>query len=324
MIKEIVTKIQGNFNKNTSTIDPGFGTRQFSGNIRSINKDGSVNIRRKGKKGIDAAGFYQKLLVMSWTKFLFLFLSAYFLVNVLFAIVYYFIGMENFFGTEPGNFISEFEDAFFFSAQTLTTVGYGHISPATFSASAVGAIESMIGLMGFAMATGLLYGRFSRPKAQLVFSHNIIVAPYRGIRGLMLRVANQNQSELIEAEAQVTMAINDSETGKRLFYTLPLETTKINFLALSWTIVHPFDEKSPLIGLTLEDLEKRNIEIMIILKAFDDTFSQQVYSRTSYKAEDFIFGAKFVPLVPDYSSGKHIHIDLRQVGETEPADLPPV
>ncbi len=322
MIRETLNRIQG-FYKNDSEgrNDSGFGNTNVAGYSRFINKDGSVNVKRSGVKQRDIVALYQRLLMMSWPRFLFWVLLFYFLMNVLFACLYYFIGMENFLGSKTGNANEEFIDAFFFSSQTITTLGYGRLAPESFWASAVAAIESMIGLLGFALATGLMYGRFSRPQARIVFSEQAIVAPYKNINGLMLRAANRNRSELIECQVEVMLTMFNPQVGKREFHNLNLELNTINFLALTWTIVHPIDDTSPILGLSEPDLISRNAEFMIILTGFDDLFSQQVYSRTSYRGDEIAWGKKFVSMIPQALKGNIVEIDLKQIGLTENAVL---
>jgi inward rectifier potassium channel len=181
----------------------------------------------------------------------------------------------------------------------------------------------MLGLLSFAMATGLLYGRFSHPDAKLLYSENAIVAPYRGSVGLMFRTVNGRRTQLIEAETVVTMARNELVGGKevRKFYRLALELSKINFFALSWTIVHPINESSPFFGHTLEDINNSDTEVMLMIKAFDETYSQTVYSRTSYKAHQFVWGAKFISMMSTDDDGMTT-LDLGALNDYEAAELP--
>lgn len=167
--------------------------------------------------------------------------------------------------------------------------------------------------MMFAIITGVFFGRFSRPKDSLLYSKHILIAPYRNITGLMFRVANKKQFELIENEAKVVMTTKNPETNKREFYNLNLEIDRINFLALSWTIVHPIDDKSPLFGLTLDELNKRDIEIIILIKGVNDTFSSSVYSRHSYKAHQFKEKARFIPLKQDVDGRGKVIISVNDI-----------
>jgi inward rectifier potassium channel len=289
--------------------DLGFGTKVYGKGKRLINPDGSFNVKRVGLPYFSPVNFYHTLISMSWLKFILLILVAYLVANILFAFVYLIVGIENLTNIDDSTSFHKFMEAFFFSAQTITTVGYGRVAPVGIPASAVAAIESMIGLMGFALATGLLYGRFSRPVAKIIFSKNALVAPYREGKGLMFRVANERKSQLIENEVQLTLTMLDQQKQKRIFEPLNLERSKINYLSLSWIIVHPIDENSPLNNITIKELEEREAEILILLKAFDETFSQTVYARSSYRHHEIKWDAKFVSIIHDTEDGTALHID---------------
>ncbi len=301
--------------------DLGFGTRNYGRYNRFLNKDGSVNIKRRGRSLADSIDLFHALITMSWTKFLLLVIISYFVINVIFATFYYLIGYQSFGNLEHGSNWKDFSELFFFSAQTLTTVGYGYIYPKSISAGTMAAVESMIGLLGFALATGILYGRFSRPKSGIVYSKNILVAPYKEISGLMFRIANSKQNELIEIEAQLIVSMKDLKTNKRVFLPLPLELAKINFLALNWTIVHAIDENSPIYNYNAEDFEKSDSEFIIMIKAINDTYSQSVYSRNSYKYDELVYGARFSPMINDTDKKGQVWINVSQLSEYEPAEL---
>ena len=302
-----------NKDKKGKSLELGFGSKNYNQSVRFLNKDGSVNIKRTGLKGMDNTDIYHWLITTSWTNLIVMIVSAYTLTNLAFAAIYYALGYQHFGGILGYDGPSRFMDLFFFSAQTLTTVGYGHVYPQAVNVSTVAAIESMMGLMGFAMATGVLYGRFSRPKVVLLYSKNVLVSPYEGIKGLMFRVANTKQNELIEVEASVVISYNDPQTNKREFENLPLEISKINFLTLSWTIVHPIDEKSPIYNVSVDEMKSRDAELIILIKAINDTYSQTVYSRMSYKADEFVEKAKFVPIKRDVSKSGKITINLTDI-----------
>lgn len=296
--------------------DLGFGKNPSTNNQRLLNKDGSSNIRRKGLPFFKPHEAYNSLIYMGWGRFWGVVCLAYLLLNVLFATIYYFLGMENLNGSNSINGFDQFFDAFFFSAQTIATVGYGHLSPSGFLTNIVAAFESFIGLLSFALATGLLYGRFSRPSAKIIYSDNILVAPYKDDNAYMFRLANLRSNQLIELEISVLLTFNELENGKpiRRFVQLELERSKINLLTLSWTVVHPLDEKSPLMGLSKQDLLDGEAEFVVMLKAFDDAFSQTVHSRTSYKANEVLFDAKFdTIIIPDVDGV--FSIDISKVGD---------
>ncbi|MCE3228443.1 MAG: ion transporter [Bacteroidetes bacterium] len=303
------------FNNKKSSPELGFGNKNYNKNVRFINQDGRINVKRTGLGRLGNLDIYHWFITISLPKLILVIILGYTVMNFLFAGTYYLIGCENFGGLEMQTEMTKFMSLFFFSAQTLTTVGYGHVYPTGIAASSVSAIESLTGLLGFALATGILYGRFSRPKADLLYSKNALMAPYMGITGLMFRITNKMQYELIECEASVTISYNDPETKKREFDQLKLEISKINFLTLSWTIVHPIDDESPIKGWTLKDMEDRDMEMIILMKAINDTFSQTVYSRYSYKADEMIEKAKFKPLKQEATRNGRIVISVGDIHE---------
>ena len=276
-------------------MDLGFGAKASNQTRRLVNKDGSFNIQKRGLPLKVSLSFYHSLLTTSWMKFHITVVISYIVVNLFFASLYMWIGVQNLNGIVGKSFFERFWEAFFFSVQTFTTVGYGRVSPVGFLAGAVSAVESLVGLMGFALATGLIYGRFSRPSAKILYSNNAVIAPYRNGTAFEFRIVNARESQLIEAEVQVMLTMKEKENGnsKRKYHELKLERRKINFFALNWTIVHPIDEDSPLNGITETDLIESDAEFLILLKAFDDTFSQTVHSRGSYKFHEVVWGARF-------------------------------
>lgn len=271
--------------------DLGFGNTGSIENTRFINKGGDINVERKGLPFFRPYDLYHSLTNMNWGRFFVLVTISFFLINIFFACLYTL--SENKALTLVGhtNLSQRFWDSFFFSVQTITTVGYGAISPATNLAKVISSVESFIGLLGFALVTGLLYGRFSKPATKIKYSENIIEAPFRDGRALMFKMANQSSSKLIEAE--VTVVVSYQKEGNRLFDNLELQLNKINFFALSWTVVHPITEDSPFFNVTQKEIHKMDPEVIILVKAFDDSFAQTVYSRNSYKCDEFVWNAKF-------------------------------
>jgi inward rectifier potassium channel len=300
--------------------DLGFGTSVTT--KRNMNKDGTFNVQRTGEPRFRHYEFYHRLITMSWFKFILLIVISYSVANLVFAGIYYSIGTDKL-SLESAHMTEgqKFMEVFFFSAQTLTTLGYGRIAPVGALANTVSSIEAMIGLLGFALATGLLYGRFSRPQSKLLYSDNAVIAPYRDGIALMFRCTNLRRNQLIEVEMDVNIGYLDEETNSRAFAQLTLERRKINLFPTSWTIVHPIDETSPLYGNTMEQIKAMNLEIYAFLKAFDDTFSQTVYSRTSYRAEEIIYGAKFKPMFTQLPNGD-TQLDLRLINAMDKVSLP--
>jgi inward rectifier potassium channel len=287
-----------------------------------LNRDGSFNVRRRGLSFWRTFDLYQHLLRLSWPRFIGVILLTYAVENFVFATIYVTIGVENLDGVVGKTPLEHFAEAFFFSSQTITTLGYGRISPIGFWASAVAALESMLGIMGFALITGVLYGRFSRPTAKLMYSEKSLISPYQAGAAWM---ANVRSNHLIEVEVQVTYSrIEQLENGKkaRRYYGLKLERSKVNFLALSWTIVHPIDVESPLHGTTPEDFRDSDSEFIILIKAFDDTYSQTVHTRSSYRYEEVTWGARFLPMFEEADADKNVRLNLNRIYSCERAELP--
>lgn len=300
-------------NKKREEQELGFGTRNYTNTVRFINKKGAINVTRTGLSGMNNTDVYHWLITSSRAQLAGVIVAGYILINLLFAGIYYAIGPANFGGIELGSAWQEFVSLFFFSAQTITTLGYGHIYPISNSASVAAAVESLLGLLSFAIATGILFGRFSRPKADILYSKNLLISPYKDGTGLMFRITNKKQYELIEVEANVSMTMRNPLTNRREFYNLDLELSRVNFLAFSWTIVHPLNDNSPLFGLSLKELEDRDAEMIILIKAINDTFSQTVHSRYSYKWHDLVDNAKFKPLIPEAGKNGKLRISVTDI-----------
>lgn len=304
-------------NKKKLSAELGFGNKNYRESVRFLNQDGSVNIKRKISDKHIGFDVYHWLLSISWTQFFVLVFFSYVVVNTLFAVIYYTIGADKFGGMEVVD-SEKFSQLFFFSAQTLTTVGYGHIFPNSSFVSSVAAIESMLGLMGFALVTGILYGRFSKPKADIQYSNEALIAPYGdNITGFMFRIGNRKQNELIETECKLALAINNLVTEKREFHFLELERSQLNFLPFTWTIVHPIDDKSPLHDITEGELQARDAEFVILIKSITDTYFQTVYSRMSYKSHEIIWNAKFKPMKQKPDKNGSISINLNEIHSYE-------
>jgi len=296
------------------TFDPGL-TQQFTGVLRrSINKDGTFNVSRRGGTWRDFHPYLQ-MLSMSWPRFFATVLAGYLLINLLFALVYFGLGPGQLRGADGAGETDRFLNDFFFSTHTLTTVGYGNIVPATVIANIIVSLEAIAGLMSVALGTGLLFGRFSRPSAKIAFSERILMAPYQDQGSLQFRIVNLRPNILMELEANLVLMTVEGPPGKltRQFQPLKLERDKVYFLPLTWTIVHPLDETSPLYRKTAKDLERLQAEFVVLIKAFDDTFSQTVHSRYSYRYDELTWEAKFRPAFEFNEDGDMI-LNVDRVG----------
>ena len=306
--------------KAKSLVNTGFGSSASSYGGRFINKDGSVNAVKKGVSFLDKISWYHTMLDMPSWKFITVILFFYIIINLAFALIYFTIGIENLKGIDAsGSTWVQFGQAYFFSAQTFTTVGYGHISPSGFLTSAISAVEALTGLLSFAIATGLFFGRFSKPVAFLKFSHHAIIAPYNDSTALMIRITPYKNTNFTDAEVKITLGMNVPENGKmrNQFYTLDLEMDKINSLNLSWTLVHPITEESPLFGFDAANFADTTGEIMVFVKIFDDMYSTVVTTRTSYTFSEVVYGAKFKPMFSRSTDNSKTVLHLNMLNEFE-------
>jgi inward rectifier potassium channel len=300
--------------------DLGFGDKVArETRLRFLNRDGSFNVQRRGLRSASFLNLYHFLLTMSWSRFLMLVLLLYFLSNIVFGFLYAILGDGSLVDTSEAPMQNIFLRGFFFSVQTFATIGYGTIHPVGVVPNLVVTVESYYSLLANALITGLVFARFSRPEAKIIFSDNAIIAPYRGITGLMFRLVNNRNNQLIELKAQVLYARFVEENGNfvRRFDLLKLERERVSFFPLSWTIVHPIDEDSPLYGCKEKDLLENDAEILVVISAIDETFAQAVHTRTSYKIGELKFGYKFSNMYNQTSTDEPITIDVRKLSEIE-------
>ncbi|TMQ57819.1 MAG: transporter [Candidatus Eisenbacteria bacterium] len=281
---------------------------------RLLNKDGSFNVERRGRGFLASISPYHALITMPWRAYFALVVGAYLLTNLLFAAAYELCGPGAL--EVAGRRTMSFLEAFFFSVQTLATIGYGRIAPVGLAANVLVTLESLVGLLGFALATGILFARFSRPMADVVFSHNAIIAPYRDRQAFEFRIANRRRNEVLEVQAEVVFSRIEGAERMRRFYVLPLEREKVVFFPLSWTVVHAIDEKSPLHGLTQRDLADSDAEFLVLLTGIDEGFSQTVLTRSSYKPEEIVWNAKFTNIFRRARDGR-LSIDVSRIHEIE-------
>jgi len=286
---------------------------------RLLNPDGTFNVTRSGMPQLTSINLYHWLLFMSWAKFLGLILLLYFFSNVVFGLMYAGVGPDAIVDTSGAPFSNALIRGFFFSVQTFATIGYGTIHPAGIVPNLLVTIESYYSLLANALITGVVFARFSRPTAKIIFSNVAVVGPYRGISGFMFRLVNARSNQLIEVEVKLLFAHLVNENGRmvRRFDFLELERKKVTFFPLAWTVVHPIDESSPMHGLTDEDLHRADAEFLILLSAIDETFAQTVHSRSSYKPQEIIWSAKFANIYKQVDSGDAISIDIRKLSQIE-------
>lgn len=299
------------------TKDPGFGYNSKANAKNVINDDGSSNVLHVNRK-TSINDLYTYFIDISWIRFFILIVLAYTFLNVIFGLIYVAIGIEQI--TKPiGSFWEDFLNGFFFSAQTLTTVGYGGIAPKGISANFIAAFEAMIGLLSFSFITGMLYGRFSKPKANIKFSKNLILRDFKDHQAVMFRLMNSRKTVMIEPEISVTLSISEKNKNnefKRNFYQLKLERNKIMYLPTIWTIVHEVDENSPLFKYSKQEIKNLDAHLYILVNYHEESFSQKVYQIYSYDFEDLITDVKYIS-ASNFDVEGHTVLDHDKLSDVE-------
>ncbi|MDP9127352.1 MAG: ion channel [Pseudomonadota bacterium] len=248
-----------------------------------------------GMKGRWLNDTYAQLLDASWQS-LFVFIAcAYLTINCAFAVLY-FVGGDTILNARPG----VMSDVFFFSVQTFATIGYGHMAPVGIYANILVTIEAFLGFAFYAMTTGLVFAKFSRPTARVMFSNVAVIGPYRGVPHLMLRMANQRRNRIVDARAQLVLW-QDEEPGEpsrpRTFVDLSLVRNQVPLMQLAWTVMHRIDESSPLHGQSVASLARMNAELIITLSGMDETIAQTVHTRFSYLPEEIAYDSIFENII---------------------------
>jgi inward rectifier potassium channel len=285
-------------------------------NARFVNQDGSFNTRRLGLGLLSSQNAFYWLITLQPAMFFGLLALAFFLVNVFFGAVYWLCGTTALQASSGVVLENPFWRGFFFSVQTLSTIGYGHVAPASVAANIVATIEAFVGLLGVALATGLLFARFSKPVTKILFSKNMLIAPYQNGTGWMIRVVNGLQNEIIDIEALITLSWFETVNGARVkrFHQLKLERQKVAFFNLSWTLVHPITEDSPLWGIDERMLVESDAEFLVVLQGVDDVLFQRVHARGSYKADHAVWNAKFADIYAPASLG-YVAVDTTKLSD---------
>lgn len=300
--------------------DTGFGTKASQIGGRFINKDGTFNLLKTGWPWYRRISLYSLLMEYSWGRFIGAVVVVYLLVNLLFAFVYLQLGTHQLQGISGTTQWDRFRELFYFSTQTFTTVGYGRINPIKDGADLVASFETMCGWLYFALVTGLLYGRFTQPKAFLAFSEKALIAPYKDGIGLMFRmVPYKSKHYLTEAHVVVNAAflIPGEGNGEYQFYTLLLERSRIDIFNMNWTVVHPIDETSPFLNFKEEDFHRSDLELYVQVSGFDPIYSNTVMQRTSYTFNEIVWGARFLPMYHESEQGDTTILELNKLNHYE-------
>jgi inward rectifier potassium channel len=260
---------------------------------------------------------YYFVLAMRWSTFLASVFALYVAVNLIFATLYWAVP-----GSVANVRAGAFGDAFFFSVETLATVGYGVMTPATLYGHIVATGEIFLGMFLTALVTGAFFARFARPRPRLVFSETAVIAPHEGRQALMIRVASRRLQAISEAKARISCLDSGPLSGRlRRFSELKLFRDTLPVLSLSWTIIHVIDETSPLFGLTPELLAEQEITLMVSITGFDEAISAQINDRKVYRRENLRVGHAFVDILRDLPNGL-IELDITRIHDTRPAPAP--
>jgi len=253
----------------------------------------------------------------SW-KFIVLIVCFFLVINLLYTCIYLLIGTDGLTGMIATTPWQKFKEVYFFSTETFTTVGYGRVNPIGDGINFVASIEAMSGFLSFAVATGLIYGRFSKPKSFLVFSDHAVIAPYQDKTALMFRFVSYKDNHIltnVEIKVNIGMQVEENNKPTFKFFDLHLERSRVDSLPMNWTVVHPIDQDSPITGFSMEDMKAADVELYVLVRGFDDVYSASVLKRTSYTYEEIIFNRKFKPMYRESDDGKTTIVELHKLNE---------
>jgi inward rectifier potassium channel len=296
------------------TAQPSSTTAKGAAETRAGSPPPTPETRVIGEKRTPLRDFYHVYLRLNWAAALGLIVIGYLALNLCFAILYLFVGGVA--GARPGSLA----DAFAFSIQTMGTIGYGAMYPTGATANAIVVLESVTGLIVTAVATGLVFAKFSQSGARVVFTNTVTIAPMNGVPTLMLRLGNERKSQIMDARLKVIMYKTERTTEGVLFYRmidLPLSRDQSPALSRTWTVLHPIVPSSPLHGATPESLQADEVELLVTLVGVDDTSLQPVHARKGYATDAFVWGARHADLLSEGPDGGLV-VDLRKFHEHVP------
>lgn len=298
--------------------DTGFGTNAANYGGRFINRDGTFNLRKEGMSYWNRFSIYHSMLTMPRWKFICLILLFYIIINLAYSIIYLIVGIDQLQGVIATTMWGKFKEAFFFSTETFTTVGYGRVNPVGDGANIVAAIEAMSGFLSFALATGLIFGRFSRPKSYLIFSDFALISPFKEGTALMFRFAPYKDNHTltdVQIRVNIGLKVQMDGSAEYRYYDLNLERSRVESLPMNWTVVHPIDDQSPFLGFTPDDMIASDVELYVLIRAFDDVYSNFVQQRTSYTYDEIRFNRKFVPMYRESEDGRTTILELHKLND---------
>jgi len=298
--------------------DTGFGSNASDYGGRFINRDGTFNLRKEGKPFWERFSVFHSMLNLPSWKFIVLIVCFFLVINLFYTCIYLLIGTDGFTGMIASTQWQKFKEVYFFSTETFTTVGYGRVNPIGDGTNFVASIEAMSGFLSFAVATGLIYGRFSKPKSFLVFSDHAVIAPYQDKTALMFRFVSYKDNHIltnVEIKVNIGMQVEENNKPTFKFFDLHLERSRVDSLPMNWTVVHPIDQDSPITGFSMEDMKAADVELYVLVRGFDDVYSASVLKRTSYTYEEIIFNRKFKPMYRESDDGKTTIVELHKLNE---------
>lgn len=306
--------------------DTGFGPNASSYGGRFINRDGSFNLKREGISFLNRFSIFQQMQALPRWKFLLIIVSFFVAINLLFTIIYVLIGIDQFTGVVGNTYWAKLKEIYYFSTETFTTVGYGRVNPLGDAANIVAGFEAMSGFVSFAILTGLIYGRFAKPRPFLAFSDYALVSPFHENTALMFRFATyKDHHALTNVNIKLSLAAreeNDKGESMYKFYDLKLERDKVDNLPMNWTVVHPIDEESPLFGFTYEDAINADLELYVLITGFDEVYSSPVLQRTSYTYQEMKFNARFEPMYRESDDGKTTILEMHKLNAVRELPIP--
>jgi inward rectifier potassium channel len=286
--------------------------------LRLLNRDGSFNVQARGR-GLHAFLAYSNLVSTTWNRFFLFVAIVYLTLNGFFALLYVAVGSDGLVNTLNTGLNTPFLKAFFFSIHTSATIGYGSTVPVGLGTNILVALESVVSLLGLAVVTGLVFARFSRPVADILFSKNAVMSWMGNLRSFQFRIVNSRNNQIIDLHARLLISRfenNANGVAVRRYYPLRLERESVVFFPLSWTIVHTIEQDSPLFGITENELCASGAEFLILLTGMDETFSQVVNARSSYRANEVIWDAKFADIFLYDPEGRMAGIDMKRFHDT--------